>query len=211
MANFEMEFELSGLKIKVKSERDDAPKALQSVQSQIGNLLQAAAGLGTGEIASGPARPSHSTGNVGEGRTIEAPAISSNSAPARTKATRGKRASTNESATAVEFSHDPAAYGLPKQTWNTAQKSMWLLYVLEKQNGHRDLSTGALASTFNKHFKEFGAITTTNVTRDLGRARAKNGFVSSDASKDPQTWYLLDAGKKEVERLVQVAKTENAS
>ena len=48
MSAFEMEFELTGLKIKIKSERSDAPQALDSVQSHIGSLLQAAAGLGTG-------------------------------------------------------------------------------------------------------------------------------------------------------------------
>ena len=85
---------------------------------------------------------------------------------------------------------------------------MWLLYIIEKQGGEKEQNTPTITATFNKYFKEFGPVTTTNVTRDLGAARVKHGFVSSDAGKEPQTWFLLEAGTKEVEKLMSSAAAE---
>lgn len=207
MADFEMEFEITGLKVKIKSDRGEAPQALHAVQQQIGNLLQAAAGVGVAEKRQPTV--TNSTGVLDGQRVIDAPKNDS-SAASRTKNNKRKRGNSG-GGTAFDFSHNPETHGSPKQSWNTAQKSMWLLYTLEKQTGVKEHSTPTIAATFNKYFKEFGPVTTTNVTRDLGSARAKHNFVTSDASKDPQTWYLLDTGKKEVERLIQSSHAESGA
>ena len=195
MAIFELEFELSGLKVKIKSDREDAPSALNAVQQQIGGLLQTAAGLGTSDIS-----PSHQPIQSLPSKVIEAPTRTSELETSRSKARRSKRSHSAVAIPAVNYSHDQHL-GQPKQAWTTARKAMWMLSILEQQTAKKDYSTAELVATFNKNFKEFGPITTTNVTRDLGKVRPK-GFVTSDASKDPQTWYLLDAGKREISRFL---------
>jgi hypothetical protein len=107
---------------------------------------------------------------------------------------------------AIDFKHDAEKYGFPKQEWNTAQKAMWLLYMLAHETGQHEYSAFVVAATFNKHFKSFGAILTANVLRDLAKEKGKSGWVNSDASQDPQMWYLLEEGKKGSAALIQEAK-----
>lgn len=202
MAIFELDFELSGLKVKIKSDREDAPHALNAVQQQIGGLLQTAAGLGT---ANGLPQ---SNGATNQTRVLEASVPNQPQEESRSKGSRSKRNRTAVSAPPVGYSHTQDL-GHPKQGWNTARKAMWMLSILEKATDRNEFSTGELAATFNKNFKQFGPVTTTNVTRDLGKERVK-GFVSSDASKDPQTWFLLDGGKKEVLKFLTLNDGEKA-
>jgi hypothetical protein len=82
---------------------------------------------------------------------------------------------------------------------------MWLLYLL-MQDGVNECSSGVLAATFNKHFKSFGAIKQQNILRDLAKEKGKSGWVNSDATKEPQTWLLLEAGKKGIAALIQQSK-----
>ena len=89
------------------------------------------------------------------------------------------------------------------------QKAMWLLYVLDQQ-GIKESTSGVLAATFTKHFKSFGSIQAPNVHRDLSKEKGKTGWVNSDATKDPQTWHLLEEGKKGIAALIQQTKSAAA-
>ena len=68
------------------------------------------------------------------------------------------------------------------------------------------MSGGTISATFNKYFKEAGVISTSNVNRDLGRAKAKlPAQVNSDVNKTPAEWYLTTEGKKIAEQFVKEA------
>src|SRR5262249_27726763 len=107
---------------------------------------------------------------------------------------------------AVDFKHDPARWGNPQQTWPTAKKAMWLLFVMENQGAPKELGAAAIADTFNKHFRSAGAIQSFNVTRDLGKAKSKAPpTVGEDTTKSPSSWYLTDEGHKTARSLVAEA------
>lgn len=205
MSKLEVEFELTGLKFKVTGERDDVSGALAQLQKQIATLAHSAssaAGALDGKTIE------NGTGQIVQ-PSLEAVPKSLPSGKA-SKARRGA-SGLRKTAEAIEFKHDAEKYGFPKQEWTTANKAMWLLYVLEIQTEHKEVSAGVLAATFKKHFKQFGGILAHNISRDLGAAKGKTGYVNSDAGKDPETWFLLAGGKKAMETLIQNPNSNEAS
>jgi hypothetical protein len=111
---------------------------------------------------------------------------------------------------AIQFAHDAEKHGFPKQEWNTANKAMWLLYVMEMQTEQKEASAHVIAATFKLYFKEFGNLLTHNIARDLGSAKRK-GLVNSDPTKNPEVWYLLAAGKTAMQALIQNPTAAEAS
>jgi hypothetical protein len=150
-------------------------------------------------------------GNVFD--AVPAPAINSqvpSSAPP--KRTRKRVASTgapkNGDGSApeenIEFVHDPGKYGNPTQQWNTANKAIYALWVVEQATGQKELTATQIAGAFNRHYRDFGTILFPNVTRDLGSQRKKNPPpVGNDPNRSPQAWFLYDAGKAHAQRLAQ--------
>ena len=152
----------------------------------------------TGAIANGTHEPEPPSPRVNEARAEEQPANGKK---------RGRKAGSggaHPKAAAIDFKHDAEKYGIPKQDWSTSKKAMWLLYILA-DTGHGEVSAGQLAATFNKHFKTFGSILTANVLRDLAKEKGK-GWISSDTTKDPQTWLLLVEGTKGIAKLIEESK-----
>ncbi len=196
MAKFEVEFEVQALKLKIKGEREDAALISRAIGEQMAGLIQPAGVLIDGELA------------------INSP-IQPPSAPAVIKK-RGKRPrgtqSNNEAqpATAIDFSHDPQKFGYPLQTWKTAEKAMWLLFTLKETTAQDEASGRTLTDTFNKHFKQCGTITVSNVNRDLGRLKAseKPSPLGEDTTKSPSNWFLTDEGRKRAQALVAAALGE---
>lgn len=208
MSKLEVEFELTGLKFKISGERDDVSGALANLQQQVASLVQSAASAAGVLNGKGIATPQNVT-TQGAPQTLEA-------APKGLSSGRGNKArrgsgSSKVSADAIEFRHNAEKYGFPKQDWNTANRAMWLLYILEMQTEHKEVTAGVLAATFKRHFKQFGDILKHNITRDLGLAKGKTGYVNSDSSHDPETWFLLADGKKAMEALIQNPTHEEAS
>jgi hypothetical protein len=213
MSRIEIEFELTGLKFKIRGSREEVPLAARNLGQQFVGLLQPAARIAAGD-------DDDEVGRVPSVASAGSP-LPSDEAPAGAKKRGGKKrrvtataAPTNGSSTTsagaepiVEFTHDPSLFGAPKQKWNTAQKAIWLLYVVGEQAGKRELTPQQVAATFNKHFREAGQVLVQNVARDLGKQRAKpkDAPVAEDNTMTPSPWYLTEAGRREAQSLVAEA------
>jgi hypothetical protein len=177
---------LHGLELEIEGARDDASQISKNLGEQFASLLQPVGAIIDGKVASVPlpsveaiASPIASAGK--KGRRRKSPAASAGDA---------------ETSPALDFKHDPEKFGNPTQEWKTSEKAVWLLYVVKESAGVNELTTRSLVDTFNKHFRQSGTITTSNVTRDLGRlkTREKPSPVGEDASKSVPTWYLTEEG-----------------
>ena len=150
-----------------------------------------------------------------ENRPSAAPAPLVQEVKKRKKRAAGSRSvavadSADGSGGAVNYRHDAEKYGSAKQTWTTAQKAMWLLYVVGESAGQKELSAAVIASTFNQHFKQSGAIQRGNVGRDLGKLKTKTSGgkppgVAEDTTKNPSLWYLTEEGSRTAQGLVGAA------
>lgn len=202
MPKLDIEFEITGLKLKIKGESDDVSGKVANLQNQVQNLMGSIASLTQGAAATNgtlPAAPAAAP------KQIEAEVLGATTTrQRRSSPLKGKPATPK--AEAVDFKHDAEKYGFPKQTWSTAQKAMWTIYMLGDLGETKEFSAGAIAASFNMHFKSFGAIRPQNVLRDLGNEKGKSGAVNSDATQDPMKWYLLEAGKTIAAGLVAETK-----
>ena len=199
-----MKLELTGLKLEIEQDSDTVSPAVAALQQQLTGLMQT-----VNTLASGTQADQNSSNHLPTPvvqKAIEATAVPSPAARSGQRRSSRKSSGTRPKAEALELKHDTNRYGNPKQEWNTATKSMWLLYMLGQQTEHKETSAPVLAETFNRYFKEFGPIISNNVTRDLRTAK-KAGHASNNPDKEPQAWFLLDEGKKEVERLIADAST----
>jgi len=205
MPNLDIEFELTGLKLKIKGQTEDVSGKVAALQSQIQTLMgtitsQAQNGV-SGQL---PAPPPDNH------KVIEAPSVQLPEPQKRKNTRKSSGAPRVPKAEAIDFKHDAEKYGFPKQAWSTAQKAMWLLYMLTEDGHGTDLTASVLAATFNKHFKTFGTILAHNVARDLAKEKGKSGAINSDATRNPETWYLLDAGKKHTAAFIAAEKAPAA-
>jgi hypothetical protein len=200
MPKLEIEFEITGVKLRIKGESEDVVARATDVQRRLQGAVQALGAVGDGALSAAP--PPAVALPPAAPVTLDADATRTR------RTTRRTSGGTRQKADALELTHDPEKYGFPKQDWTTAVKAMWLLYMLEQQTTHKEASAPAIADTFNKYFREFGVIRQNNVTRDLATLKGKGKSVNNDPAKEPQTWYLLEDGKKEVEALL---KTKGAT
>lgn len=198
MSRFEMEFEIQGLKLRIKGNRDEIPNILQNLSQQVGGILEPAAQIVSGE------EPRRRVPNAAEAPIIEAKPTAAKGKKRRRGATPGDAPNTGPEV--LDWMHDPAKWGNPAQSWTTLQKALWLLNVAHHECGRAGLSGPSIAATFNKHFRQSRTIHPPNVTRDLGAAKTKsNAFVGEDTTKRPSEWFLTQAGITEANRLVQSA------
>jgi hypothetical protein len=206
----DFEFEITGLKLKVKG--NDSSTQVADLQRQVQGLMATITSLAQGQLQTPPQIQENGTAaNLLEGAQqipqLPAPPNGTRVATRRTPAARrGTASGPRQRAEAIDFKHDADQYGFPRQNWATAQKAMWTIYVLAEQGDTKEFSASVIAATFNKHFKSFGTILAQNVLRDLGKEKGKSGSVNSDASQEPMKWYLLEAGKKMIPALVEEAK-----
>jgi hypothetical protein len=209
MSKLEIEFEITGLKLKIKGDSDDVSGKVADLQRQVQGVMNTIGAIT--QNASTPVLPSAPAGQNGTQtpalRVLEAPADTGRKGGNRGA---GRKGGTRKQAEAIDFKHDADKYGFPKQEWNTAQKAMWLLYILSLQTGTQEYSANVLAATFNKHFKSFGSVLAHNLLRDLGKEKGKSGWVNSDASQEPPTWLLLEEGKKGMAALIESSKAPAA-
>lgn len=198
---YKMKLELSGLKLEIEHDDDGTiPPAVATLQRQLAGVMQTVNAL----ASNGSANGSNQLAGHGQPKAIEAPMVEPR--PRGGKGSTRRGSGSRSKAEAIDFKHDAERFGFPKQEWNTACKALWLLYVLAEQGILTEVSGPVLAATFNKHFKTFGTVHAANVHRDLGKEKSKSGWVNSDASQDPQTWYLLEAGKQGVAKTIEEAK-----
>jgi hypothetical protein len=191
---------LQGLELEIEGAREDASAISQNIGAQLSSMMQPVTGIIEGEpiVNRPPSFPS-------------LPQIL-NGSPKRNR--RRKQATPvngeSEASSAIDFVLSPEKYGSPSQQWKTADKAIWLIYVLEGNGSGNEFTTGTLVETFNKHFKQSGTITTRYVTRDLGRLKTKSkpSLVGENTTKTPSTWFLTEEGRKRVQALISESLVE---
>jgi hypothetical protein len=184
-SKFKIRLKITGFELDLEGTRDEVAELTQSVGQQMSGLLSPG-----GVIIEGSASPQQPLTN-------EAPRLQDKRS--RKKRSASSAGDADDGATAIDFRHDVEKFGMPRQEWKTAQKAMWLLHAL-KAAGQGDMfSTRTIFLTFNKHFKQAKTITTSNVTRDLGKAKFENpSLVGEDASRSPSVWFLTTEGERRV-------------
>src|SRR5262245_41913650 len=101
---------------------------------------------------------------------------------------------------------------MPQQSWTTAEKSIWLLYVAEKNGAAKEMSVPQITNTFNKHFRQAKPIFKPNVHRDLGKLKASvDAPVSENTTARPYTCFLTHAGQRMAEGLVTKSRENQPS
>jgi hypothetical protein len=193
MSKFKVRFKVEKLELEIEGEKASVPEITNAVQKHVAGLLAAPAALAGG-----------STLNDGLEKTAEATDVSLTKKPRRRS--QAARSQPGGDKSLVDLKHDPTKWGNPQQTWTTAEKSMWLLFVAKNGSEIQELSAPSITTTFNQHFRQSGAINRANVSRDLGKCKSKiPAWVGEDATKDPRTWYLTGEGEKIARNLVASA------
>jgi len=200
MANkFKAELEVTGFKLKIEGSREDIPLMTQALGQQMSTFIPPVT-------------------NVVEGKIVDnhqdLPQLLPETKPANTRKKRSTRkyfhSPTNSSkknqVTAIDWRHDPMKWGNPQQTWSATDKSIWLLYVVAKETGIKELQANQIAATFNKHFQESKKINTGQINRDLRNAKTKKPvLVSEDLTNGTSVWYLTIEGEKRAKELIDEA------
>lgn len=203
MPKLDIEFELTGLKLKIKGDSDDTSGKVADLQRQIASLVGTINSLT--QQATQPqlhgSSPSESTQKL-----IDVPQPSDTATKTRKAITRKASGAPKVKAEAIDFKHDAEKFGFPKQAWSTAQKAMWMLHMLAESGDTKEFTAAQIANAFNKHFKSFGTIRAQNVLRDLGKEKGKSGAVNSDASQDPMRWFLLETGRAQMAAILAEPK-----
>lgn len=202
MGKFEVELELTGLKLRVKGDSSqDMPRIAQQLGQQVAGLIQPAANII--EPDAGPLF-----------KQIESqsrPVAPEDGQKKRKGRSGPRRAGVNGDQPAQplpEWQHDPGKWGTPKQGWTAGQKITWLLYVISKETGQTEVGGPTIAEVFGAKFKQFGPLKKANMPRDLGALKTKqpHAWVMDNETKSPITWYLTEEGMREAEKIVAEAK-----
>lgn len=205
MAKFEVEFEITGLRLKVKAERDeDVSKITQQIGKQLSGLTQPYPGIVENpRVIEAHAQPA----SKGYDETSVLPKSVGRSGRKRTRKT-----SENGGSQPIHWQHDAAAWGTPKQAWTAIQKILWIMYAIGKATGQEEIGGPTIAESFNKSFKQFGILNKKSMTRDLGVLKTKvPAQVMDNTAASPITWFLTEAGTQEAERLVIEARGTSAN
>ena len=200
MSKFRMKMKIQGFELEIEGAREDAAIISQNIGSQLSSLMQPSSKIIEGDV-------------IADRQPIPVtPQITS----VEQKQRRQRRPSVNVGGErgdsgAIDFVFAPEKFGNPKQQWKTAEKAVWLIYVLRENDKGSEFSTVTLVNTFNKHFKQSGTITTSNVTRDLGRLKTNTTptEIGENAVASPSLWFLTDAGRKKAQSLVADALGAN--
>jgi hypothetical protein len=202
MSKFRMKFKLQGLEVEIEGQREDVSLIGRAVGDQVASMLEPAVNVADGE------RPTPQMINVSP------PSADGAKRGGKRRARAAAAAVTNNAGDAqqIDFRHDPMKFGTPSQQWITSQKATWLLYVLKETTGVSELTTGQIVKLFNTHFRQAKTVTSSNVSRDLGRLKiASPSQVGEDNSKTPATWYLTEEGVRQVQNLIAQSLTPRAA
>lgn len=141
MSKFKIKLKITGFELEVEGNRDDVPLIANSVGQQIAGLLEPATNIIEGDMHS-----------VEEVKQLNPP--QSKASHRSQRKSQGKKVVSPNHEQALDWQHDPSKRGSPQQSWNTAQKSIWLLYVASQELGSNEVSGVCIRNTFNKHFKQ---------------------------------------------------------
>lgn len=187
----------------MEGSREDIPLMAQNLGNQLANLMQPAADMASGnDKDDSPSLP----------LTIDHSASERGKQKRRRRPMGGSQPVTNADAPAIEWQHDPAKYGSPQQSWTTAKKAIWILYVASQAASVGQLTAPQIADTFNRKFKQAGTVRATNVSRDLGGAKMKiPALTGEDTAKAIAEWYLTEAGINFALALINDVSSTNAA
>lgn len=197
MHKFKVKLKIEKFELEVEGSRDDIQLIAQNVSQQVAGMLAPAAGIvdGSGAI------DVEATPDIAHQEEV-------NNKPKRKRRNGSARRipTLPNDEIVFDWRHDPGRWGSPQQDWNTTKKAIWILYVVEHELSKTEMSGSQIAATFNKHFRQAGAVHPPNVTRDLGKAKQKApAIVGEDTSISPSQWYLTDKGKSFAQELIAEA------
>lgn len=200
MATFKVKLKIEGFELEIEGEREDAALINEHIGAQFSNLLKPIDG-----IIEGTSTQEQSNQGMLDLGSAPASSTSPKRRPKKKKTTTSETEKSEEGA--IDFRHSPEIYGYPKQSWNTATKAVWMIYVLREAANHSDPTSRTIAETFNKHFRQSGTITVGNVTRDLGKMKSSEqpSPLGEDTRRDPSSWFLTDTGNQKALQLIAVA------
>jgi hypothetical protein len=209
MAKFRVKMKLTGFELEIEGSREDVPLIAQNLGQQLGGLLAPATHIVEAEVVQDPpTRASQAENSPPSDSTKRRKPRRSSPRPPQPSS---PNASANE--TAVQWRHDTAKYGSPRQEWGGTNKSLWLLYVAGEETDVKEMSGLKIMHTFNTHFRTSGQLRAHNVNRDLAKLKvSRDGeppFISEDTTKTPPAWFLTDAGRKAAQKLVDEALGKN--
>ena len=188
MGKFSISLKVKELELQISGDRDDIPKISAAVRQQLGGMVQPAEGI--------------VSGNTPIDVTPHAVPVAD-----KQKGKNRKRNWSDVPADPLDLRHDAAKFGSPQQLWSVADKSFWLLYVLEHTGLGKEVSGPVIAATFNHHFKACGTVHPPVVTRELAKAKVSTpALVGESKGTVPSLWYLTEEGKKHVDELIQALK-----
>jgi hypothetical protein len=201
MAKFHVKLKIQGFELEVDGTRDEVPVIGQALGQQLAGLLAPAAQIASGDITPEPVIS----------------VVTETAKPGRRKGTRvavgGTAAPSSKKEAPINWLHDVTKFGTPQQSWNTADKAIWLLYVATEAASATEMSTKQIEVTFNKHFRTAGQIRAFNISRDLAKvkqAAGKESPVGQDTTKPSEPWFLTEAGRRAAQALVTRGTTTAA-
>jgi hypothetical protein len=185
--------EISGVELEIEDDREQATSAFASLQNQIAGIIQPVVGkalLGAGQVIDAP---------PANGAAVSIPRKRRKLTPAGPA-----KAGEDPEVQTIKFIHDPDKFGNPQQSWSTPNKGIWTLWVVEQATGRKELTISEIVNAFNQHYRQFGIISSSNLSRDMAGLRRRNPPpVGADTNRTPQTWFLHDAGKVLAQRLAK--------
>jgi hypothetical protein len=197
MSKFKFKLKLQGLELEMEGSREDIPLIAQNLGNQLTGLIQPAADMAEGK-ANGEPTPltiNHSNLDATDKKKTRKRRPNSNGSTGSSNATDAKP---------IEWTHDSSKYGTPQQTWNTAKKSIWTMYVASQELQLDQLTAPQITDTFNRKFKQAGQIRGANVSRDLGNLKMKSpAQVGEDTTKSVSEWFLTAAGIEQAQEAIK--------
>lgn len=194
MPKFEIKFKLQGLELEVKGEREDIAKLTENLSQQLAGLIP------TPDMADEPP-PHHGFLNAKD----ITPEVKKPTRRRKQRNAGGASTGDNDAVGgAVDWRNDPQKWGSPRQGMSTADKAIWILYVVNQELQIGEMPSKQIADTFNKHFRQAGTIRSQNVSRDLGkRKQLPTPEVGQDTSKGDEPWFLTESGIKAAVGIIQ--------
>lgn len=197
MGKFEVEFEITGLKLRMKGERTDIPMMARNVANQVAGLFQPAVDIIEGNT------PEPQLSRPVFDATPSASAEQAADRP-RKRSVRSKSARNGERLEEPTLNADPAVFGAPLQAWSTIDKSIWLLFVAAEGGGPKEMIGNKIANVFSSQFREAGMIRRQNVNRDLLAVGTGNEALANRRADN--SWFLTERGKKRARELITQAQ-----
>jgi len=190
--------ELGSVKVSVEGDKDDAPRIAQQIEKQLSGMIQAPTVMAPTALTPG--------GDNLRPLVIDGQAPSQEAAVAKKRAAR-KSGGGGMKATAevLKLSIDPATYGSPTQSWTTAQKAIWLLYVIRESLDVKQLTAASITKNFNHHFRSAGSIIAGNVSKYLEKERLKGmeATVGADTSSGTAEYFVTQKGEILAQQLIK--------